>query len=64
MLKGVYKQHQLEDDSVIMLEARLMRYNNNLALEMITAAEGAVEKAKITQAILYIIKELADEIDA
>lgn len=62
LLKSVYKQHALEDDDVIMLEARLMRYNNNLALEMITPAEGAVEKAKITQAILYIIKALADEI--
>ncbi|MEL7533908.1 MAG: SIR2 family protein [Bacteroidota bacterium] len=64
MLKGVYKQHSLEDDDIIMLEARLMRYNNNLALEMISLAEGAVEKAKITQAVLYIIKDLADEIDA
>lgn len=62
MLKTVYKQHDLDDNDVIMLEARWMRYNNNLQLEMITPAEGAVEKAKITQAILYIVKQLADEI--
>ncbi|MEM6346909.1 MAG: SIR2 family protein [Bacteroidota bacterium] len=64
LLKSVYEQYQVEDDSVILLEARLNGYKEKQTKGTISLADGAVEKAKIIQTVLDIIKELAEEIAA